>query len=52
MSLFIVFAVFGVINGFALYGFAFYRSLIKFNEAPFSRWINQKMTTNKNHYFI
>jgi hypothetical protein len=37
MLFFITFAVFGVINGFAIYGSDFIRDLIKRDEAPFAR---------------
>jgi hypothetical protein len=36
MLIFIAFAVFGVINGFAIYGAEFFRDLIKRDEAPLS----------------
>jgi hypothetical protein len=36
MLIFIAFAVFGVVNGFAIYGSDFFNDLIKRNEAPLS----------------
>jgi hypothetical protein len=36
MLIFIAFAVFGVVNGFAIYGSEFLRDLIKRHEAPLS----------------
>jgi hypothetical protein len=36
MLIFIAVAVFGVINGFAIYGADFYNDLIKRDEAPLS----------------
>lgn len=42
MLIFVAVAVFGVINGFAIYGADFYRDLIKRDEAPLSNWYKNK----------
>jgi hypothetical protein len=46
MLIFITFAVFGSINGFAIYGVDYLNDLIKRDEVPLSYWYKNKFGSN------